>query len=168
MEDREDSALPSSQRSGNTKTSGGDTRLAAASPISARRRLADAAARPDADRAPRAHGCVAQTRPRRSLTAVEVRNRFSHRRGHVEVRQRLAAVHTILLRLTATGSSFQPLEDLVVEPRLVPELEGGADFGGSSSRKASKSGKVLLQVRRQLEQQRAELVAERAGHPTEA
>jgi hypothetical protein len=58
----------------------------------------------------------------------------------------------------------QPFEDLVVEPRLVTELEGGGRLRRQLVEKRVEERHVLLRIRRQLEQQRPQLVAERAGH----
>ena len=45
--------------------------------------------------------------------------------------------------------------DLLVQPRVVAELEGGADAGRQHAEKVVERGEVLLEGRRELKQQRA-------------
>src|SRR5687767_13235670 len=54
-------------------------------------------------------------------------------------------------------------EDVLVEPALVPELDRELSIGGQEAEEPAKAGRVLLHVRRQLEQNRSQATAERGG-----
>ena len=59
----------------------------------------------------------------------------------------------------------EPLEHLGVHPRRVPELERGAGVRGKDAEKRIEHREILAEIRRQLEEDRAELGSERRCGP---
>jgi hypothetical protein len=58
------------------------------------------------------------------------------------------------------AAAAELLVHLVGEPALVPELERAAEAGGQEPEQVAEAAGVLLEVRRELEEHGAELVAE--------